>query len=179
MLSSRNVRRAVQSASRKRSGWALLAAFTGGLLIATACARAAAQPKVTLEQVSSKVYCLCGCATTVDRCSDLHCKAKAEIEGIITQDIAKGMDEPAILRDLVNRFGVRILAAPPAKGFDLLAWVLPGVALALGLTLVVVVVRRWRRKVSSAAESDRTPPVDDKILAAVEDEMKKMDSLTR
>jgi cytochrome c-type biogenesis protein CcmH/NrfF len=46
---------------------------------------------------------------------------------------------------LVGEFGEGVLAAPPAEGFNLLAWVLPiGGALAAGL-VIGLLARRWAR----------------------------------
>jgi cytochrome c-type biogenesis protein CcmH len=90
---------------------------------------------------------------------------------IIEKEIAEGKDETTILQDLAIRYGVQVLAAPPAKGFSLTAWILPGVGLLVGLSLVVVVVRRWRRP-SPATAAAPAKPLDPKLLTAVEEEMK-------
>ncbi len=76
-----------------------------------------------------------------------------------------------ILQDFVQKYGVKVLAAPPPKGFNLTAWILPGVGLLFGLIIAVDVTRRWRKPV--AAEADAKAQIDPHLLAAVEDEMKK------
>lgn len=89
----------------------------------------------------------------------------------ILADIQKGEANPAILKDLVDRFGVHVLASPPATGFNLTVWVLPGVALIIGLAIVLAIVRRWRAKVVAAREPAPDAPMDPKIMEAVEEEM--------
>jgi len=155
-----------------------LVALAAGMVIAAAQGVAASQTNVTLEQVGSKVFCLCGCATTLNHCPHLpsECQSRAAIQGLILTDIRQGKAEAAILQDLTNRYGVRVLAAPPARGFDLVAWILPGFGLVLGLGIVVIVVDRWRRKIPVASEPPWEPPVDGKIMAAVEEEMSKLES---
>jgi len=132
-----------------------------------------AAPKPTLKSVGQKVYCLCGCVTTLEHCPHppSECSMRAEMEALIMKDIDAGKDEAAILQDFVNRYGVQVLAAPPAKGFDLTAWVLPGVGLIVGLVVVILIVRRMRKPSSEPAEA---PPasIDPKLLAAMEEEMK-------
>jgi len=86
---------------------------------------------------------------------------------VIAKEIAEGKDETTILQDLAIRYGVQVLAAPPARGFSLTAWILPGVGLLAGLSFVVAVVRRWRKPRPAPAKAP-----DPKLLAAVEDEMK-------
>ena len=92
---------------------------------------------------------------------------------IIRTDLREGKAEPAILQDLVNRYGEKVLAAPPARGFNLAAWILPGLGLLIGLFLAIAIVRRWRRPAVQAANSSTSaPPVDESVRSAVEEEMK-------
>ena len=97
---------------------------------------------------------------------------------VIVQEIAAGKDETTILQDLAIRYGVQVLAAPPAYGFSLTAWILPSVGLLAGLSFVVVVVRRWR-KPQAAPASVRDKALDPNLLAAVEEEMKASGMTTR
>jgi cytochrome c-type biogenesis protein CcmH/NrfF len=108
---------------------------------------------------------------TLNHCPHRDCATVAEIRPIIAKEIAEGKDETTILQDLAIRYGVQVLAAPPAKGFSLTAWILPGVGLLAGLAFVVVVVRRWR-KPSPVSRAIPAKPLDPKLLTAVEEEMK-------
>lgn len=137
-------------------------------------AMAAQTPAQVEKDIGDKVYCLCGCVTTLNHCPHQNCEVKAEMKKIIRTDLSEGKAEPAILQDLVNRYGERVLAAPPARGFNLTAWILPGIGLLIGLFLAIAIVRRWRRPaVQAAAPSSDAPPVDDSVRSAVEEEMKK------
>jgi len=140
-------------------------------LFAASMTRADAPKKPTLESIGDQVMCLCGCAATLNHCPHRDCATVAEMRPVIAKEIAEGKDETTILQDLAIRYGVQVLAAPPAHGFSLTAWILPGVGLLLGLGFVVVVVRRWRKPapVSNAAAAK---PLDPKLVAAVEKEMK-------
>jgi cytochrome c-type biogenesis protein CcmH/NrfF len=108
---------------------------------------------------------------TLNHCPHRDCATVAEIRPIIEKEIAEGKDETTILQDLAIRYGVQVLAAPPAKGFSLTAWILPGVGLLAGLSFVVIVVKRWRKPAPVAAASP-AKPLDPKLVAAVEEEMK-------
>jgi len=96
---------------------------------------------------------------------------RAQMEALILKDIDAGKDEQAIVQDFVDRYGIGVLAAPPAKGFNLTAWILPGVGLIVGLVAVIVIVRRMRETSAEPAETT-APSIDPKVLAAVEEEMK-------
>ena len=135
-------------------------------------AMAAQAPSQIENEIGNKVYCLCGCVTTLNHCPMLHCAEKEEVRAIISADVQKGVAEPAILQDLVNRFGEKVLAAPPAQGFNLTAWILPSVGLLIGLLLAIAFVRKWRRPAVHAAVSTASP-MDQNVRSAVEEEMKK------
>ncbi len=136
-------------------------------------AMAAQTPGQIEKDIGDKVYCLCGCVTTLNHCPMLRCAEKEEMRGIIRADVEQGKSEPAILQDLVNRFGEKVLAAPPASGFNLTAWVLPGIGLLIGLLLAMAIVRRWRRPAVQVAAASTAHPVDESVRSAVEEEMKK------
>lgn len=60
----------------------------------------------------------------------------------IREQLANGVDRSEIIAGLVEQYGDGILAAPPNKGFARLVWLMPGVALAIGLVIVVAYLRR-------------------------------------
>lgn len=58
----------------------------------------------------------------------------------------KGWSDDRIKDALVAEFGREVLATPPKEGFDLVAWVVPGAAVALGLAAIPVITRRWAKR---------------------------------
>jgi cytochrome c-type biogenesis protein CcmH/NrfF len=139
----------------------------------------AVDPRPTVESIGERVMCLCGCVAILNHCPHPNCSMQAEERATIQKAIDEGKDEPAILQAMVQQYGVKVLAAPPAQGFNLAAWILPGLAVALGLSLVVVIVRKWRRPGPAPAVADSVPEVDPKLLAAVEEEMKESGLVAR
>jgi cytochrome c-type biogenesis protein CcmH/NrfF len=141
------------------------------VLLAAATARGASQ-KPTVESIGNQVMCLCGCVATLNHCPHVNCAMKAEMLASIRQEIAAGKDETTILQDLAIKYGVKVLAAPPKKGFDLAVWILPGIGLLAGLAFAIVLVRRWRSPSRApSAGAAAIPPVDPEVLVAVEKEM--------
>ena len=134
-------------------------------------ARGGVARRPTLESIGNKVLCTCGCNAPLNQCPMVDCAEKAQERAFIQQEIAAGKDETAILQDVALRYGLRALAAPPAKGFNLTVWILPGVGLLLGFGIVVVMVRRWKGKPVNAPASS-SAALDPKLLSAVEEEMK-------
>ena len=157
---------------RVASGPKFGAAILAAIVFATTIAFAAAS-KPTHNSIGQVLICQCGCGQTVYGCNHFECGSRAEMNALIDKEIAAGKDETTILQDFVKQYGVQVLALPPARGFALMAWVLPGLGLIVGLALVIVFVRRWRHPPS---KPDQPPPatIDPKILEAVEEEMKKV-----
>ncbi len=149
--------------------WTVVVLILG--LFAASVTRADRSRKPTLESIGDQVMCLCGCVATLNHCPHRDCATVAEMRPVIEKEIAAGKDETAILQDLAIRYGVQVLAAPPASGFNLAAWILPGVGLLAGLWFVVVMARRWRKPAPLPA-GPAPAPLDPKLLAAVEEEMK-------
>jgi cytochrome c-type biogenesis protein CcmH/NrfF len=139
----------------------------------------AVDPRPTVESIGEHVICLCGCVAILNHCPHLNCSMQAEERATIQKAIDEGKDEPAILQAMVQQYGVKVLAAPPTQGFNLAAWILPGLGLVLGLSLVVVIVRRWRGPRLAPAVAETSPDVDPKLLAALEEEMKESGLVAR
>jgi cytochrome c-type biogenesis protein CcmH len=149
----------------------LFSLVAGFILVSASWMAGASTP--TVKSVGEAVICQCGCTQTVTACNHFECSTRAEMNAISDKEIKAGKDETTILQDFVKRYGVQVLASPPATGFTLTIWILPGIGLMAGLLLVVVIVRRWRKP---SPESNLPPPdpIDPKILEAMEEEMKKV-----
>ena len=160
----------------KGSGLVLAAALAGAWLVAGAAgfaAQAAPAPKTTAKAIEDSIICQCGCNQTVSACNHEGCASKAEMEAMAEKEVASGKDSAAILQDFVLKYGTKVLATPPPTGFNLTVWILPILGGMIGLTLVVLLVRRWRR--APAMEVPAEPsPIDPEIMAEVEEEMKRL-----
>jgi cytochrome c-type biogenesis protein CcmH len=70
--------------------------------------------------------------------------------------IAAGDTKSEIKAKLVDQFGPTVLAVPPRKGFDWLAWLLPIGGLAVGAVVVGGLAWHWSR-----GRGDEPPPPDE------------------
>jgi len=111
------------------------------LLTVVAAGGAPAAPRPSMTKLEGEIMCPT-CHTTLDQ-SDAAIATR--IEAYMRRRIAQGASENQIKAELVAQFGTAILAAPPKRGFDLLAWVLPFAALFGAAVLIALGVRRWRR----------------------------------
>ncbi len=122
---------------------------------------ASGQAETTLPDVEDEVMCPV-CGTTLELASDSP-QAIDERE-LIRDLIAEGRTKEQIKDELVSEFGPEILATPSTEGFDLAAWIVPGVAVIAGAGAALIGLRRWRgasvppggtRAPSAESSSDR------------------------
>lgn len=104
----------------------------------------------TLADLEDEVMCPV-CHTTLDQSSSPTAQA---IKAFIVRRIRAGDTKSQIKSKLVDSFGPAILAAPPKRGFDLLAWWLPVVGLVAGAAVVGGLAWRWSR----GRDPDSVPP---------------------
>ncbi len=79
---------------------------------------------------------------------------RAEIEDMI----GKGMGRGAIISFYRHKYGEKVLSAPTTEGFNLLAWTMPFIALAVGGGLIVLAFGRWRSAAAPMVPSPESPP---------------------
>ena len=115
-----------------------LIALVLALLLAPAAL--AAEPKTTLPDVEDEVMCVeCGTALNVSTSP----VADRERE-FIRRRIAEGKSKPEIKAALVEEYGPKVLAVPEGGGFDVAAWLVPGLLSLIALLGVGVAALRWR-----------------------------------
>jgi len=127
-------------------------------LAVPAGAAAAECPKTTLADVEKEVMCPV-CGTPLGLATEAP-QAEREREFIRRQvDDCRSEDE--IKAALVDEFGQNVLALPGGDGFDLAAYLVPGLAVLLGGATVAATAIRWRRSRARAtadpASADRPP----------------------
>jgi len=137
-----------------------LCALVAALLAGTATA---APSPADLE---SQLVCPV-CGTTLDQ-SDAPIAQR--MKRYIRQRLAAGASEKQIKAELVDQFGPAVLAEPPKRGFDLLAWLLPLAALAVGIVVVGALAWTWSRRRDSGGEA-REPDLDPDLERRVDEEL--------
>src|SRR5215218_3291464 len=144
----------------------LLACIVVALALAPSALASERHP--TLSELESEVMCPV-CNTTLDQSSS---PAARQIEAVISRRIAAGDTKSEIKDRLVADYGPQILAAPPKRGFDLLAWLLPiGGALA-GAAILGLLAWRWSRVREPAARAARLDPA---LERRVDEELARFD----
>ena len=119
-------------------------------------AAAASEEHPTLAELESEVVCPT-CQTTLDQ-SDAP--VADQLRRFIAARIAAGDTKSEIKARLVDDFGEQVLAAPPRRGFNLLAWWLPIVGLLAGAVAVGALAWRWSRARDPEPDPDGAAPLD-------------------
>ena len=101
---------------------------------------------------------MCNCNQILTACNHVGCSTSAAMLKKLDQVVARNEPEDLTVQSFIQEWGERVLAEPPAKGFNRLAWFIPGGAFALGLVLVIVVIAHWRRRMTLAPAGPSVSP---------------------
>jgi len=137
---------ASSGAVTKRLFWvAALAVACVAALAAAGAFRAPAKPASLYQRtmaIAGEYRCPV-CAGESAASSDAP--AAVEIRQLIAKWLEEGKSPAQIRARLVGDYGSAILEKPPAAGFDVLVWALPGLAALAGAGGLAIAFARWRR----------------------------------
>lgn len=99
----------------------------------------------TTDEALPKLVCICGgCPKlALDHCT---CGRAEELANEALALSREGNDSEQIVAAFVDRYGPQILAAPPARGFDLALWLGPLAALLIGAVILSIFLVRRRAR---------------------------------
>jgi cytochrome c-type biogenesis protein CcmH len=150
------------------------------VLTTTAICFAQAQENPLLNErvrrLGEQLQCQCSCGSSVTSCNMLDCSFSRPARQKLLAMVNAGESDSAIIDWFVKQYGERILLKPPARGFNLVGWLMPFAAIAMGLVFVWWVIRRFRRPLAIAAG----PELDSATLARyqerIDKELEKLDT---
>jgi cytochrome c-type biogenesis protein CcmH len=128
-------------------------AIAASALLALSPAVPVTQPQADLADIEDEVMCpICGTLL------ELSEAPQAERQrDFIRERIARGQTKERIKAALVAEYGDEVLAVPGDEGFDLAAWVVPGIGLLVAAGAIAIGVARWR---SGGGDGGQTPVVE-------------------
>ena len=137
-------------------------------LALTAAASACVTPRASQASLEGEVMCPV-CKTTLDQSDSL---TATQIKRHIAARICAGATAGQIKRELEDEFGTAILAAPPRRGFDLLAWWLPIVGILVAAAAIAAAAWRWSRRGAEDSRGDAATPLDPELERRVDDALR-------
>lgn len=100
--------------------------------------------QTSLKNIRNNLTCQCGCNMTIEACGgSMNCQFADNAVVEIEEMIQSGMNTEQILARYVDQYGELVLSAPTKRGFNLVAWILPFVAILAGGYIVVKVLQYW------------------------------------
>lgn len=125
-----------------------------------------------VNAIAKQLYCPVCPNTPLDVCETQACK---DWRAQIRDQLAAGWSEEQIIDYFVTQYGERVLAEPRRQGFTSLVWLLPVIAVALGLAVVTQVLKSWKAARSTqAARARPTVEASPETLARVEQALREL-----
>ena len=129
------------------------------VLLAGAVRGAAAPARVVSEaevhEIAGELRCVvCQNLSVADSPSEMAHQMRV----IVRERLEAGESPAQVVQYFVDRYGEWILLSPRRSGFNLLVWLAPLAAVALGLAIVGVLVWRWTRRPASTWAAQRVDP---------------------
>ena len=134
----------------------LLALF---LVVVTAPARAQQPARHADEEqvhaIARQLRCVvCQNLSVADSPSEMANQMRA----VIRERLATGQQPDEVVEYFVEKYGEWILLEPRRRGFTALVWVIPPLAVLVGLAIVALLLVRWTRRRPLAAVPTRLDP---------------------
>ena len=131
---------------------------------------AASEERPTPAELESELVCPV-CESTLDTS---NAPVALRMKAFIRARIAAGDSKSEIKAALVDQFGPSVLAVPPKRGFELVAWLLPLAGLALGAVVVGLLAVHWSRR-RADEPPDEGEPLDPALERRVDDELARFE----
>ena len=96
-----------------------------------------------LHDLNHRLMCQCGCAQLLGECDHVGCPSRGQEMTDLQAQIMAGKTDQEVLSWFAAKYGATVLAAPPTKGFDLLAWIAPFAVFGAALMGTILLIRHW------------------------------------
>ncbi len=126
-----------------------------------------------VNAIARKLYCPVCPNTPLDVCETQAC---ADWRAQIRDQLADGWSEEQVMAYFVEQYGERVLAEPERGGFNSLVWILPVLAVGLGLFVAFQVVRSWQhgKEVSGETAVSTDLAISAETRAQIERELREL-----
>ena len=128
------------------------------------------------DALEHQLHCQCGgCTLDVFTCrtTDFTCQVSPAMHRDVMALVDGGYSAQEIIDAFVSSYGERVLMAPTRSGFNILAWVSPGIAVLAAGTFILAFLKR--------SQSAKTAPLGPaaKGVDATDDELARLEAAIR
>jgi cytochrome c-type biogenesis protein CcmH len=160
--------------SKFRGKSALLFVLLAGVVLPQTSSLQYVTPEI--RRVGDKLACKCGsCNNTVATCQMLQCHYSEPAREKIAKLQGQGTSDETIIKSFVQEQGLSALASPPTTGFHLLGWIMPFIAIGIGLAAIVFWMTRFRGSRLVPAPTVSQNLADQRYRERIEKEMAELD----
>lgn len=132
-----------------------------------------------LKRVLQGLLCQCGCNLDAYQCQQtMTCNVSTDMWNQAEELVDRqGKSPDEALAMFATDYGEYVLASPTKTGFNLTAWYLPFVVLAVGAVVLAFAIRGWRPRGAGAPATSEVeaPRVDQRYLDQIERELREED----
>ena len=132
-----------------------LTAILAGILVAVTAG--ATDTTSRFQKDSHELMCGCGCNQLLGECNHVGCPASPGMLNELSASIARGDSDDKIFHQFQDEYGPVVLASPMFTRWNKVAWIVPPLALFLGIGVVFFVVRNWRMRTVAMPATPTTP----------------------
>lgn len=134
-----------------------------------------------IQAIEKRLKCTCGCGLDVYTCrtTDFSCPVSPGLHRRVVALAEAGNSAEQIIATFVRENGIVMLMAPPARGFNLTAYLLPGLAILGTGTALVFAILRWTRRnrpVEATARAPAGPPATTAELEQLRHELERLNA---
>lgn len=126
---------------------------------------------MAVNKVARKLIAPCCWSETADA---HRSEAAVQMRAQIREALQGGFTEAQIIESYVKEYGERVLSTPKAEGFNYMAWIMPGVALVLGLFAAWRFIHHAHTQSRPLLHSPQAL-VEDEYTKRIEEELKAYD----
>lgn len=123
----------------------------------------ASDPSTRFKEIGHQLMCICGCGQILLECNHVGCPDSDGMRNELMAAINRGDSDSLVQQAFVQKYGPTVLAAPTTTGFDRAAWIFPGIAFVVGVALIIVIVRAWKKRPPPGPPGSGGSPVDPEL----------------
>jgi cytochrome c-type biogenesis protein CcmH len=136
-----------------------------------------------IKQIEKRIHCTCGCNLDVFTCrtTDFSCTYSPELHREVVALFDQGKSAQQILDAFVTKYGEKVLMAPEPRDFNLVGYLLPGIAITIGAAALAFVIgrRERRRSLAMAAAAGTLTSTGGGLTSSSEPTQDELDRLRR
>jgi cytochrome c-type biogenesis protein CcmH len=136
------------------------------------------------DELERGLKCACPCKLDVFTCrtTDFQCGISPAMHSDVVRLIEGGYSADEIVAAFTTVYGERVLMAPVKEGFNIAGYVVPFITVGIGATMLMAMLRRWKRESEIAAPavaSQSVLPISGNVPAATDDELRRLEAAVR